>query len=87
MLAEVGIEAGYSRGLPEERYGSELGLITALLEATERWFEKHLKRVLAGKSALETLEPRLESRWAARPATWRAARRSCAPIAEASGTR
>ena len=60
-LAQVGIEAGYSRGLPVERYGSKLGLITALLDATERWFERHLERVLAGKSGLEALERRVEA--------------------------
>jgi len=60
-LAEVGIEAGYSRGLPVERYASKLGLVTALLEATERWFERHLEQVLAGKSGLKALERRVEA--------------------------
>jgi len=60
-LAEVGIAAGYSRGLPVERYGSEPRLSTALLEATEHWFEKHLERVLAGKRGLEALERRLDA--------------------------
>jgi len=60
-LAQVGIAAGYSRGLPVERYGSKLGLIHALLEATEHWFEQHLKRILAGKQGMAALELRIEA--------------------------
>jgi AcrR family transcriptional regulator len=57
-LAEVGIAAGYSRGLPVDRYGSKLGLVRALLAATESWFHDHLARELAGKSGLEAIELR-----------------------------
>lgn len=60
-LAEVGIEAGYSRGLPVERYGSKLGLVRALLAATESWFRDHLARTLAGKAGLEAVELRVKA--------------------------
>jgi AcrR family transcriptional regulator len=60
-LAEVGIEAGYSRGLPVDRYGTKLGLVRALLAATETWFRDHLARTLAGKSGLEAIELRVKA--------------------------
>lgn len=60
-LAEVGIAAGYSRGLPVDRYGSKLGLVRALLAATESWFRDHLEQLLAGKSGLEAIELRIEA--------------------------
>ena len=58
-LAEVGVAAGYSRGLPVERYGTKVGLVRALLAATETWFRDHLARTLAGKSGLEAIELRV----------------------------
>ena len=60
-LAEVGIEAGYSRGLPVERYGTKLGLVLALLAATEKWFGDHLATTLAGRSGLEAIELRVRA--------------------------
>ncbi len=60
-LADVGVAAGYSRGLPVERFGSKLGLIGTLLEATDAWFQAHLVRILEGKSGLPALRLRLEA--------------------------
>ena len=60
-LAEVGIEAGYSRGLPVDRYGTKLGLVRALLAATETWFRDHLARTLTGKSGLEAIALRVKA--------------------------
>jgi AcrR family transcriptional regulator len=60
-LAEVGVAAGYSRGLPVERYGTKVGLVRALLAATEAWFQDHVGRTLAGKSGLEAIELRIEA--------------------------
>lgn len=60
-LAEVGVAAGYSRGLPVDRYGTKLGLVRALLAATETWFRDHLATTLSGKSGLEAIELRIEA--------------------------
>jgi len=47
-LADVGVAAGYSRGLPVERFGTKLGLIVALLDAMDAWFQAHISKVLVG---------------------------------------
>lgn len=60
-LADVGVAAGYSRGLPVERFGSKLGLIKMLLEATDSWFQAHLARTLEGSSGLQALRLRIEA--------------------------
>lgn len=58
-LAEVGIAAGYSRGLPVDRYGTKVGLVLALLKATETWFGDHLARTLGGRTGLAAIEWRI----------------------------
>jgi AcrR family transcriptional regulator len=60
-LAEVGVAAGYSRGLPVERYGTKLGLVLALLAATESWFGDHLARLLGGRTGLAAIEWRVDA--------------------------
>ena len=60
-LADVGVAAGYSRGLPVERFGSKLGMIEALLESMNAWFERSLVRALEGKVGLGALTARLEA--------------------------
>lgn len=60
-LAEVGIAAGYSRGLPVERYGTKLGLVLALLAATESWFGDHLARTIGGRTGLSAIEWRVDA--------------------------
>jgi AcrR family transcriptional regulator len=60
-LAEVGVAAGYSRGLPVERYGTKLGLVLSLLAATESWFGDHLARTLGGRSGLAAIEWRIDA--------------------------
>lgn len=60
-LADVGVAAGYSRGLPVERFGSKLGLIRMLIEATDSWFQAHLARILEGKSGLSAIRLRLDA--------------------------
>jgi len=39
-LAQIGAEAGYSRGLVTQRFGSKLGLAHALIELIRRGFEE-----------------------------------------------
>lgn len=56
-LAEVGLAAGYSRGLPVDRYGSKRGLIEALLDSMAAWFEA---RVAGGPSSRQGVRAVLE---------------------------
>ena len=60
-LADVGVAAGYSRGLPVERFGSKLGLITALLESMDGWFQAHIARALKGASGMKAVRLRMEA--------------------------
>ena len=61
ILADVGLAAGYSRGLPVERFGSKVGMIKAVLEAMDGWFQAHLARLLADKKGLAALELRIDA--------------------------
>jgi AcrR family transcriptional regulator len=60
-LADVGVAAGYSRGLPVERFGSKLGLITALLDSMDAWFQAHLARVLKDAKGMRAVRLRMEA--------------------------
>ena len=60
-LADVGMAAGYSRGLPVERFGTKLGLITALLDAMDAWFQVHTARLLDGAKGMRAVELRMDA--------------------------
>jgi len=58
-LADVGIAAGYSRGLPVYAFGTKDHFLIALLRSMEVWFEKNLHKELSGKKGLEALRARI----------------------------
>src|ERR1700754_4204391 len=58
-LAEVGLAAGYSRGLPVDRYGSKVGLSAAVLQSMEIWFDRLLSNALQNKRGLEAVTTRI----------------------------
>lgn len=60
-LADVGVAAGYSRGLPVERFGSKLGLITALLDSMDAWFQAHIVRALKDAKGMKAVRLRMEA--------------------------
>ena len=60
-LADVGVAAGYSRGLPVERFGSKLGLITALLDSMDAWFQAHVGRILKDATGMKAVRLRMEA--------------------------
>ena len=60
-LADVGVAAGYSRGLPVERFGSKLGLIKALLDSMDAWFQAHIARVLKDAKGMKAVRLRMEA--------------------------
>ena len=60
-LAEIGIEAGFSRGLPAERFGAKLTLLHALLDFMDGWFQQRVAAAVNGKSGLEALRARLDA--------------------------
>lgn len=49
-LAEIGVHAGYSRGLPAERYQNKLGMVQALLEDMDAWMTRAFDEHTAGQT-------------------------------------
>lgn len=54
-LAEVGIRAGYSRGLPVERYQTKLGMVQALLDDMDSWMTKVFDDVTRGVTGADAV--------------------------------
>ena len=59
-LADVGLAAGYSRGLPGERFGSKLGFLEAVVSFLQKWLDERISTALANKSGLEAVLARIE---------------------------
>jgi AcrR family transcriptional regulator len=55
-LAAIGVEAGYSRGLPIYAFKSKQGFISALLKSMDSWFDATLETVLKGKAGMDAIE-------------------------------
>lgn len=60
-LAEVGLAAGYSRGLPVDRYGSKRGLIEALLDSMAAWFAARVAGNTSGRQGVAAVMERIEA--------------------------
>jgi len=60
-LAKIGVAAGYSRGLPTERYGSKSNLLEAVIDASDAWFQRRLAARLEGRSGLDSLRERIRA--------------------------
>lgn len=60
-MAEVGLTAGYSRGLPGERYGSKLNMLVAVIVHLRDLFKLKVESELADRKGLEALEARLQA--------------------------
>lgn len=52
--------AGYSRGLPGERFGSKLGLLEAIVKFLQEWIDTRISAAIANKSGLEAVLARIE---------------------------
>src|SRR5690606_9435866 len=60
-MAEVGLTAGYSGGLPGERYGSKLNMLVAVIVHLRELFKLKVESELADRKGLEALEARLQA--------------------------
>lgn len=60
-LAEIGVAAGFSRGLPAERFGTKRALLEALVDFMERWFLERVPAVIAGRRGLAAVLARIEA--------------------------
>jgi len=59
-LAQIGIDAGYSRGLPVQRFGTKLNLLIAVLDAIEERFIRHVETRVGDKRGCEALVERIK---------------------------
>jgi AcrR family transcriptional regulator len=60
-MAEVGLTAGYSRGLPGERYGSKLNMLVEVIIHLRNLFRQKVEAELGDLKGLEALETRLQA--------------------------
>ncbi|MBR0799627.1 TetR family transcriptional regulator C-terminal domain-containing protein [Bradyrhizobium jicamae] len=60
-LAEIGLAAGFSRGLPAERFGTKFALLNALMDFMEGWFAERLHKALGDKAGLDALRARIDA--------------------------
>ncbi len=60
-LAKIGVAAGYSRGLPTERYGSKSRLLEAVIDASDAWFQRRLAARLEDLAGLASLRERIRA--------------------------
>lgn len=60
-MAEIGQAAGFSRGLPAERFGSKVALLLAVIDFSDHWFNQRLAEALQGKRGLAALVARINT--------------------------
>ena len=58
-LAQIGIDAGYSRGLPVQRFGTKLNLLEAVLDAIQDRFMRHVETEVGDKRGCAALSARI----------------------------
>jgi AcrR family transcriptional regulator len=60
-LAEIGVAAGFSRGLPAERFGTKLSMLNALMDFMEGWFAERLRKAVGDKTGLDAVRARVDA--------------------------
>src|SRR5262245_47190666 len=60
-LAEIGVAAGVSRGLPAERFGTKLALLHALMDFMEGWFAERLRKAVGDKTGMDAVRARIDA--------------------------
>jgi len=60
-LAEIGVAAGFSRGLPAERFGTKLALLNALMDFMEGWFAERLRKAVGDRTGLDAVRARIDA--------------------------
>lgn len=60
-MAEIGTAAGYSRGLPAERFGSKVALLQAVIDYSDHWFNEKLAAALDGRQGLDAIRIRINT--------------------------
>jgi AcrR family transcriptional regulator len=60
-LAEIGVAAGFSRGLPAERFGTKLAMLNALMDYMEGWFAERLHKAIGNRTGLDAVRARIDA--------------------------
>jgi AcrR family transcriptional regulator len=60
-LADVGITAGYSRGLPVDRFGNKTKLLQAALDSMDNWFQLRLDKATNQHKGVAALRARISA--------------------------
>ena len=58
-LAQIGLDAGYSRGLPVQRFGTKLALLEAVLDAIQDRFLRHVAKRVGDKKGCAAVVERI----------------------------
>ncbi len=58
-LADIGITAGYSRGLPGERFGSKQAMLEAIVDNMSDWFAAEVEKDRQGRRGLDAVRARI----------------------------
>lgn len=60
-LGQIGADAGYSRGLPAQRFGTKRTLMEAVIDSMEAYFNRLVERRCAGRTGLDALAERIRA--------------------------
>jgi len=60
-LAEIGVAAGFSRGLPAERFGTKFALLNALMDFMDDWFAERLRTAIGDRTGLDAVQARIDA--------------------------
>jgi AcrR family transcriptional regulator len=58
-VAQIGEDAGYSRGLPVQRFGTKLNLLETVIDTIQDRFMRQVERRIAGRKGCEALAERI----------------------------
>ena len=83
-MAEVGIHAGYSRGLPHQHFGSKENLIDAVLHAIVEKFNQRRKMQPQAADGVESIKALFATYLERDPAAWQASKAFIILVSDAS---
>lgn len=83
-MAEIGIHAGYSRGLPHQHFGSKENLIEAVLHSIIEKFNERRKKFPASADGLESIKALFSTYLERDPASWQASKAFIILVSDAS---
>lgn len=83
-MAEIGIHAGYSRGLPHQHFGNKENLIDAVLHTIVEKFNQRRKKQKQAADGVESIKALFSTYLERDPAAWQASKAFIILISDAS---